>query len=298
MKRHLRLVLSIVILLATIGAFVYYLSHHTYLLAQLAHTPPMLIVVLLVLYAIFFLALVLLMRASLDFFGKRMGTQENFLLSAYSSLVNFFGPGQSGPAVRGAYLKKRHGLRVKDYIFTTLLYYGFYAIISAFFLFVGSRPWWQTVGVIIVVGAASAVVIQKFAKKSRIGEQGVGLTPRHFINIFLATALQCVVQVAIYFAELHTINHHISLAQTITYTGAANFALFVALTPGAIGIRESFLLFTQHLHHIDSANIVSANLIDRAAYVLFLGLLFVIVLSLHAKDKLKLSQIKSTEEQA
>jgi uncharacterized membrane protein YbhN (UPF0104 family) len=296
MKRHFKFVLSIVILLTTAGAFAYYLAHHRNLLSQLVHTPPLLIAPLIAIYAVWFLALVLLMRVSLAFFGKRMGRQENFLLSAYSSLLNFFGPGQSGPAVRGAYLKKRHNLRIKDYLFTTLLYYGFYAVVSAFLLFVGSRPWWQTVLLMVVIGAGSTFVIQKFAKKSNVNESGAGFTPRNFLNMFLVTVLQAIAQIAIYFMELHNVNHHISLAQAVTYTGAANFALFVALTPGAIGIRESFLLFTQHLHHINSANIVSANLIDRAVYILFLGLLFVLVLTMHAKDKLNLKQIKPTEE--
>jgi uncharacterized membrane protein YbhN (UPF0104 family) len=71
----------------------------------------------------------------------------------------------------------------------------------------------------------------------------------------------------------------------ITYTGAANFALFVALTPGAIGIREAFLLFTRHLHHISSANIVAANIIDRAIFIVVLGVLFGLTLGFHAKYK-------------
>jgi len=94
--------------------------------------------------------------------------------------------------------------------------------------------------------------------------------------------------------ELHSIHPETSVAQALTYTGVANFALFVSLTPGAIGIREAFLVFSQNLHHLGNTIIVGANLIDRAVYLLFLGLLFVMTLALHAKDKLHIKQEKST----
>lgn len=290
--------LGAVILAVTVGAFVYYLARHPQVAQQLKHLQPAQLALLLPLYAVWFAALVLLMRASLAFFGKRMGMQENFLLSAYSSLVNFFGPGQSGPAARGAYLKKKHGLRIKDYLFTTLMYYGFYAVLSALLLFAGSRPWWQTALALAAVGAASAAVIWRFMRKAKVGQYTAGHVPRHVLGIFLATVLQTVMQIAIYFVELRGVDHVVSLAQVVTYTGAADFAIFLALTPGAIGIRESFLLLSQHLHHVDSASIVSANIIDRAVYIVFLGLLFVLVVSLHAKAKLRLGQLGGADKKS
>ena len=74
----------------------------------------------------------------------------------------------------------------------------------------------------------------------------------------------------------------------------ANFALFVSLTPGAIGIREAFLVFSQDLHHIPNDIIVAANVLDRAVYILFLGLLFIIVLLMHAGSKLQLQKVKAS----
>jgi uncharacterized membrane protein YbhN (UPF0104 family) len=85
----------------------------------------------------------------------------------------------------------------------------------------------------------------------------------------------------------------VSFGQTLSYAGAANFSLYAALTPGAIGIREAFLVFSQGIHHISSSVIVAANVIDRAVFLLFLGLLFVGVTLLHAKDKLGVKKLKS-----
>lgn len=292
MKKKIKIALGFLILAATIVVFIRYAATHPELFKQLGDTHPALIGLLVVLYLVWFGALVVILRVSLQLYGKTMTKQENLLLNAYSTLINFFGPGQSGPAFRGLYLKKRVGLRFKSYIFATLLYYGFYAVISAFMLFVGSRPWWQTVLVMTAAALGSTVVIRWYGKKSHIKEAGMNLINLGWL--FAATAVQMLAQLAIFYAELRSVDSTISFAQALTYTGAANFALFVALTPGAIGIREAFLIFSQGLHHISQAIIIAANVIDRAVYLVFLGILFVLVLSLHAKDKLRLNTLGKT----
>ncbi len=109
--------------------------------------------------------------------------------------------------------------------------------------------------------------------------------------LFAATLLQLTAQAVIFGIELHNTGANVSVGQVLSYTGVANMALFVALTPGSIGIRELFLVFSQHLHHIGDGTIVAANVIDRGVYFVFLGILFVLVLSLHAKDKLHVKQL-------
>jgi uncharacterized membrane protein YbhN (UPF0104 family) len=133
------------------------------------------------------------------------------------------------------------------------------------------------------------VVIRWYGKKSHI-KDAPGINLVNLGWLFAATAAQMTVQVVIFYTELRSVDASISFAQALTYTGAANFALFVSLTPGAIGIREAFLVFSQGLHHISSAAIVAANVIDRAVYLMLLGILFILVLSLHAKDKLRLNK--------
>lgn len=290
-KKRIKVALAFLILAITIGLFVHYAANNPDILRKLGETNPLLLAALVVLYGVWFFALVLILRVSLRMFDKTMSRQENLLLNAYSSLLNFFGPGQSGPGFRGLYLYKRHKVRIKDYMFATLVYYGFYAIISALFLFVGSRPWWQTAALVVAAGGGSFAVIRWYGKRSKV-TNGPGFNLINFGWLFAATALQLVAQFFIYFIELASVQDGVGVGQALTYTGAANFALFVALTPGAIGIREGFLIFTQNLHHLSNAAIVAANVIDRAAYLLFLGVLFVLVLSLHAKDKLRLRQLK------
>ncbi|MGF7228404.1 MAG: lysylphosphatidylglycerol synthase domain-containing protein [Candidatus Saccharibacteria bacterium] len=295
MKKQIRMVLGFILLAATIAVFAWYMHAHPEILRQLKQVKSITLVVLLGLYAVFFAALVAILQVSVRMYQKNISIKENFLLSAYSSLINFFGPGQSGPGLRAIYLKRRHNLGIKQYIFATLLYYACYAVISACMMFIGSRSWWQTTLFVLAVGGGSALILGWYARKSKLHERSAIM--RFGGWMFLATLGQLLAQVAIYFVEIHAITSHVSFGQIVTYTGAANFALFAALTPGAIGIREAFLVFTHNLHHISNNVIVTANVIDRAAYLVFLGLLFVVVLSLHAGKKFKLRQMAAEEAQ-
>jgi uncharacterized membrane protein YbhN (UPF0104 family) len=295
MKKKTRLILSGCIILLTLSGLVYYISKHQNLLNKLAHTPPSVILLILGLYCAWLYSLVLILQAILIMCRATVGTTDNILLNAYSLFANFFIPGQAGPALRGVYLKKRHNVRYRDYIYGMLLYYFFYGVVSVVLLLAGSRAWWQTLLALVVTTALGAVCFKLYTKRLKAtGTNLLGLKGGSFL--LAATLLQAVIQVAIYFVEVHTVNRHIVLHQVITYTGAANLALFVGLTPGAIGIRESFLVLTERLHHISSSTIIEANVIDRAVYLVFLGLLFLLILSMHANKKLQVSLQQSDVE--
>lgn len=289
----LKNIAKIAIVALTLGAFWYYLANHPETIDQLRNTSPLSLAALLLLYGGWIFALILVAGISLRLYGKTMSWKENSLFNVYSVLINFFGPGQSGPVFRAAYLKKRLGLRIKQFTVATLIYYGFYALISVFFMFVGTRPWWQTTLLMITVAGVSFATVRWYSRKKAHLEREPGFNIANVALLFGATLLQMIFQAIIFGVELHEANASASLGQTLSYTGVANLALFVALTPGAIGIREAFLLFSQNLHQISSGFIVAANIIDRAVYLVFLGLMFAMVLATHAKDKLHVRQIKN-----
>jgi uncharacterized membrane protein YbhN (UPF0104 family) len=286
MKKNVRIGISILIVLLTIAEFAYYLSKHTYLIKHLAHTPPLTIVWILLLYITMLSALVLIMQASLRICRVNMGNRDNLLLNMYSLFINFFVIGQAGPGVRAAYLKKYYGLLIRKYIFVTLLYYACYAIVSALLMLAGSSlPWYLTVVAVLLLGGVSYGVFLLYMRRRKIEEDKLDLNLTNLSYLMLATIFQAVLQISIYFIELHSVNGHVTFRQTLAYTGVANFALFVGLTPGAIGIRESFLVFSERLHHISSANIIAANIIDRSVYLVFLGILCVFIVSAHIQRR-------------
>jgi uncharacterized membrane protein YbhN (UPF0104 family) len=286
-KLHPRVkqLVAVLVLVITGGLFAYYFTTHPEARQQLLSVNPWLLIALIGLYGLFMISLVLIQTGTLALCDTKLKPQENFLLTIYSSIVNFFGPLQSGPGFRAIYLKKRHGTKLKNYTLATLMYYGFFALFSGIFLISGLVGW-RLIGGLMVLGSVLTLIF--IFHKNRWSQRIRTMNLSGLYLLAAATLLQVFLVAIIYFLELRSIDSGINFGQALTYTGAANFALFVSLTPGAIGFRESFLLFSQDLHHISSPTILGASLIDRGIYVVVLGLLFLLVLSLHAKDRLSL----------
>jgi uncharacterized membrane protein YbhN (UPF0104 family) len=285
MKRSWRPLVAAIILAATIAAFVAYFRSHPAVGHQLRHTSPVLLIWLLILYAGTIAALAMTTLASLRICKIKLETSESLLLTAYTAVVNFFGPLQSGPAFRGVYLKAKHGLNLKDYTLVTLLYLGFWGIYSGLFLISGILGWWLIPLVVLV-----AIILYKEYRTPRITKRFRHLNLRPILFLAIATFLQTAIVCVIYYSELKSIAPATHFSQAVIYTGAANLALFVSLTPAAIGFRESFLLFSRQLHHISSNTIVTASILDRSVYVVFLLLLAVFIFSTHASRRLQASR--------
>jgi uncharacterized membrane protein YbhN (UPF0104 family) len=256
-KQSVRQAASITIVLVTIVVFAAYFHKHPHTFAILKAVPPLTIFTLFVLYAAFIGSLVWIQDATLRLCDLRLPRKESTLLMMYSAIVNFFGPLQSGPGFRAAYLKTKHDVNLKKYTLATLLYYGFYALASGLLLLAFIIGWWVLIGAAAIIAAAPLVFrLQRFKS----------LDISAVRSLALATVVQSAIQSVIYFVELHSLLSHTAYTQALIYTGAANFALFVSITPGAIGFRESFLLLAQRLHHIPGAIIATASLIDRSVY--------------------------------
>jgi uncharacterized membrane protein YbhN (UPF0104 family) len=283
MKRHVKQFLALLILALTVAVFVYYFVHHPEAWRQLSQVPPLTVALLFVLYVLFTGSLALILLATVALCNIRLPARDATLLTMWSSIINFFGPLQSGPAFRAVYLKKAHGVSLKNYGVATLLYYAFFAIFSGIFLLSGLFSWY-ILGTLIVLGLLLCALFLRSSLK--IARKMRALPLQHAYKLAIATFLQVALVTIIYTTELKSIDAHISVHQAIIYTGAANFALFVSITPGAIGFREAFLMFSEKLHHISPSTILAANLIDRALYVSLLVVMLVIAVSIHAQARL------------
>lgn len=281
-----RPVAAIIILTATTAAFLYYFATHPVVRHQLQQTKPLTIAIILLLYFGTVGSLSMINIGTLKLCRIRMPGAESLLLSSYSSVINFFGPLQSGPAFRAVYLKKKYGLKLRNYTTATFMYYFFYGAFSGMFLLSGLLKWW------LLALAVTGLAVALLARRSRwAAPRLAALNLGAWYYLALATFLQVSLVAFIYYAELRTVAPGTHFSQAIVYTGAANLALFVSLTPGAIGFRESFLLFSERLHHISPAAIVSANIIDRAMYITLLLIMALFIFGTHARRSL----LKPTE---
>lgn len=297
MKRlptSVRKALPLTIVIVTATLFVYLFAKHPEYRHTLTSTNPWVLVLIAGLYGILLLCWNWVYSATLQLCGKSLPRRENLMLTGYSTIVNFFGPLQSGPGVRAAYVKQRAKVKYRDYTLATFVYYAMYAITSALLLLVGSgRHWPVALALFICVTIGSGGVV--YLANKRFAKPGSGSafhpTPALLVQLLAATICQLIATILIYYVELRAVHTGASIYQAITYGSAANFALFVSLTPGAIGFREAFLEFSRQLHHIPTSGIVAASVVDRSVFVVFLGILFIATLGMHVGERFK----KATE---
>lgn len=278
-SQRLKQIASVIVLSLTIALFIRFIVQNPQITRQIMSIPPHSIIALLGLYSVFQLTLVWIQRETLRLCDISLGRKESALLIMYSAIINFFGPLQSGPAFRAAYLKHKYNVSLKKYTFATLLYYGFYALFSAVFLMTYLAGLWALALIPIVFGLLPLIktpIFGRFYDKFRIQLKDICM-------LALATLGQVCLLAVIFHIELQSIGQSIQAIPTLIYTAAANFALFISLTPGAIGFREAFLVFTGNFHTVSNQNIVAANLVDRGVYIIFLGILIVITTCMHAR---------------
>jgi uncharacterized membrane protein YbhN (UPF0104 family) len=284
----IRKALPLAIVTLTVVLFVYLFVKHPEYRHTLASTNPLILLLVAVLYVVLLLCLNWMYSVTLQLCGKKLPARENLLLTGYATIANFFGPLQSGPGVRAAYVKQRLNVKYRDYTLATFVYYAMYAITSALFILIGSGHRWPiALAIVVAVSLGSGGIVYIVHKKiMKPGSNSdFNPTPALLSELALATICQLSVVALIYYVELRAVHTGASVMQAITYGGAANFSLFVSLTPGAIGFREAFLEFSRQLHHIPTSGILAASVIDRSVYVVFLGLLFILTLSMHVGDR-------------
>lgn len=266
--------LSVLVILVTVFIFVNFLNNNPETISSLRSVSILTFVLIFFLYFIFLLSNFFITKITIEICKKKYPLRQTFLLTIYSTLVNFFGPLQSGPGFRAIYLKSKVGIKIKDYTVVTLIYYVFFGLISLAMISISAWPL-PTLIICLVLFLMAYYFFLRKANQSL----------KNYLLIFLVTAIQILIVTAIYYTALKTVTSP-SFAQTLSYTGAANLALFVSITPAAIGIRESFLYFTQSIHGIASEYIVAASLIDRSIYVIFLLVIFAYSSLSHIKNSL------------
>lgn len=266
-----------IFVLSLFGIFLgYYLYSNPKLLQNVLNIGFGNILLLTILYGGLLLTNVGMIYATIRLCNKKLPLKNSLFLTIYSTIINFFGPLQSGPVIRSIYLKRKIGLRIRDYTYAMLFYYFAYASINISLLFINKIPWLSILGILT---ALTMITVGT-------NKLGFKLFKKYVFYIFALTAFQVLVITFIYSIELNIVNPlaHYGFLQAISYTAGANLSLFVSLTPGAIGFRETFLVLSQSLHNIPLGSIIAAGIIDRTIYIIFLAMLFLLSSMLHLKN--------------
>src|SRR5260370_1270622 len=91
---------ALAVLALTVVLVVNFFTSNPEYLARLRTVPPSVIMLVVLLNIPAMASLAWAYAAMMRLCGKTLDVKENLLLTAYSSLANFFGPLQTGPGVR------------------------------------------------------------------------------------------------------------------------------------------------------------------------------------------------------
>lgn len=283
--------ISLILILVSISFAVYFLNKHQNLIHEFLRISPFLFIEILILYFVMLLVLILIFKYTVQLNKIKIHFKQNLFLNMVSLFMNFFIPGQSGPIYRAYYMKTEHKLKFSKFSTSTLLYFGIYAIISLFFVAFGIFNSYLLILILICLSLGFYVFFRYYLKK--IKKVKFKINFKTILCLILVTFLQFIVQGIIYYLEIHSIKKDLPLKDVISYTGTAGLALFVALTPGAIGIRESFLILTEKINHLNNSTIIFANLIDRSIYIVFLLIIGILITIFQINKKLKYKKTKN-----
>lgn len=292
--------LKVGLLVLTLIAFIYYFVQNQELFNRIGNLTWWQVLLIILGQSIVFFSNILVSIIFLQFIGKKLHFLDSTRITAYSSLVNFFGFLQGGVGLRGVYFKRHFGMTLKKYFGLTVIQYLFLFGISGLFVLIGisftsglsSALFFGLLAFVFAVVAA--ILFSKTSAGQRIRAKLSALTQllqaRPLIMLLGVIILQLLGSLLASFTELQAIGADVSLGGLLIYTGTSQFAIVIALTPGAIGIREALLLIVQQQMHLTTQDIVLAATVDRAIY--FVTLALITPFALAAKKQLPAKEIQ------
>lgn len=240
-----------------------------------------------------------------------IGTSLSFLSGLYSAFISSFGnyflPLSGGAALRGYYLKKHHKFSYKKFI---TVMYGLYAVsflftslvlltaltvlninggaistglyifalvifIFSFLLFTG-----QPMPVTLVINKMDHLnlrfVAAIFEKIHRVtnGWAEIVADKNLKLKLICYTLMNISLRTFMYFVMFKGLGINVGIMQVLVFNSLISLSLYVTLTPGSLGIRESILLFFSSTLAIGDEQILAINLVDRFSMISVLLLLF------------------------
>lgn len=317
-SRHFRLkkYLSIILLIASVFIFVFYVKGHQEEFALLGKIEFK--------YTIFiFVANVLslfingaFMKIILEPLGKDISLKDSFYVSLLSSVGNFFAPGGTGIGIRGVYLKKKHQVKYSDFINTVAGNYVIaFLVISlgglASLILIGrqeSSSYEVLFFIFLCLFFADIALMQKRVSRIikllllRIKWKIPGL--KIVISIFegweLLTSNRKVlaklimlaltgylVSFSTTFFILQSLQIHISLAGILLLVALSSLSIFINITPGNIGIKEAVLVSSAQLIGLSTAQTLSYAIVDRIVLFSVLFVAWVLLQTMRSTKKLK-----------
>jgi len=230
-----------------------------------------------------------------SFFDKKISFIDSSRVTAYSSLINFFGFLQGGVGFRGIYLKKYFNIPLKKYFLVTVVQYLLFFIISGILIFAG-LSFTQNIStafkyavVAIVLSSLLLFLLNKYLNNklvniaSSIFRDKFIFQSKKILTLVFSIIFMSLGSMLAYGVALSAIEANVTLGGLLLFTGVSQLAILFAVTPGAIGVREGLLLLVQSQMLLSTDDIIVVSTIDRAVYFITLALIVPVALRVRTK---------------
>lgn len=290
--------LKIAVFILFIVLFVKYFLDNRVEFTKITLVSPIVLLAILVLQAGIVMTNVFFFKTLLTFFNININLVDSYKVIVQSSLINFFGFLQGGTGYRAYYAKKKFNISYKKFTFlfaaNTLIVFLITTAIGLAGVLLYSvqtgvfNPVVILVFLTLFLTLALTLMVKptSFLLKSRrlqtvqkvIVQWRAMTSNKKLISTLLClSVLQFTFSILIYGIELWSIGGSPSFTGLLVYTAIANLSILVAITPSAIGIRESLLIFGQNSLGVSTGAIILSATIDRVSYFILLIMLAVSV---------------------
>lgn len=294
-SKHLRTALRVLLFAIFAGLFVWFFLTHRSDFSTLTKIPFYLLALIALCQLGVIVTNIIFQFVLLKIYDVHIAWTDNFKVIVKSSVINFFGFLQGGAGYRAYYLKKNHDVEYRKFGLLFAANYLVVFLISAFFGLIGALSQLANdqhltnFGVILFFGATTVFLLAlmfvnpaKIPASNRLfrkvrdvlsGWELIIKDKSRVFQLFMVGLAQYWILTAAFFLELKAIHVNTSLAGLMIYSAIAGFSLLVALTPAAIGFRETLLIFARQSLGVSISAIILAATIDRVVYFfLLLGL--------------------------
>lgn len=287
--------IKISLLLLTLVLFVVYYLNNQDSFSRISDLSILQILLILVGQSLILAANAATLCVIVSFSQKRMHPTDAIRVTAYSSLINFFGFLQGGVGFRGVYLKKYFAIPLKRYLVLTTVQYLITFGLAGLMIFAGVSLTTGAKGLLTMALIGAAVLAAVVLAVKRFGGETRDRLMTRFESVLFALhskrvllmacsiALQLTGSLLAYGVALDAIGAHVTLGGLLVFSGISQFSIVIALTPGAIGIREGLLLIVASQMLLSTNDIIVASTIDRIVYFITLAILTPIALSARHK---------------
>lgn len=303
MKQRNKRIVGAIIALLILLIFIYIIYSNFGNFKQLSFISPQNIVLIVFLQVIFLMNNGLMLKWFLTPFNINLKIKEWFGLSCITSFANYFIPSIGGATSRAVYLKKKYQFSYSSFIgnlygnYIMIFFVNSLVAIISFLLLKKLYGYWNVPILLIYAGifltSLFFIIFHinpqkiKFSEKIRKvveGWENVRKNKPLLLKIILIGLINIITSSLIFFFEFRIFGVDINFLTSIIIAVTSMLAIFVNITPGALGIKESLITLISVTLAIPLSTSIAVSLIDRVIglIVIFtLGPIFSYILLKH-----------------